>query len=126
MYLLKYFILDKKIYKLLLSRGAFIDYELFKNEIAMKMIIKNLLFIKYFLKQMIRVKFDDINISLITEPLIFSIKLNNTKLVKKLLQNHANLYERDSNNNDVMTIAKQIGNQDIIDLLNKYKFNKKI
>ncbi|KAG4107367.1 ankyrin [Neocallimastix lanati (nom. inval.)] len=122
MYMLKYSKINEEIYKLLINHGAFIDYKLFKKPHFIDTIIKNSVFIKLYINKEIKIKYEDKNESvLISEPLIFSVKLKHYHFIEQLLKNGINTDERDKDNNNPISTAEKNNDQKTIELLKKYK-----
>jgi len=119
-YMLKHSKINKEVYELLISSGAYIDITLFNDNNFIQQIINNDVFITLFIDKKIRVKGNTSEINTIKEPLIFSINTNNYDFVKTLIKYNISIDETDQNNNDPLMIANRSDNKKIKKLVKSY------
>jgi len=126
-YMLKHFKVNEEIYESLINNGAYINYELFKNNEFLNMVMKNDIFIKLYINKRIKVKYENDNrILVITEPLTFAVKLNNYNFVKTLCERKISVDELFKVKNNPIKISSKNDNKEIFQLLSEYKINETI
>ncbi|ORX75921.1 ankyrin [Anaeromyces robustus] len=104
-YMLKHSKIDENVYNILIQHGAFIDYNLFKNERFINNIVNNELFWKLFIDKKIKVKYENIKKdNLIIDPLKFSVELNNYKFFVTLLNHCLKFNDLNINNSDLLVV----------------------
>ena len=124
-YMLKYSKLNNDVYNLLINHGAYIEFELFKDNRFIDQIITNTLFLDLFVNKKIKVKYlNNEKSTIISSPLKFSIELNDEKFIKTLLNNSIAKEELYKNAIELLNIANKHNNPQIIELLNNYLYDK--
>eukprot|EP00833_Pecoramyces_ruminatium_P002362 jgi/Orpsp1_1/1176394/evm.model.c7180000057442.1 len=124
-YMLKYLKVNGKVYELLISHGAFIDYELFENYKFMEQIIKNPLFLKIFVINKFKIKYNQ-EIREILNPLEFFIHLKNNKINQYFnINNDENILSIDNdNNNNVVDDVNDVDDDNDDDADDKFKLHQ--
>ncbi|ORX61104.1 ankyrin [Piromyces finnis] len=120
-YMLKHNLINTEIYKSLINHGAYIDYELFKNNEFLNNIIKNKEFIKLYIEKKIKVKYDGkCKALVINDPLTFAVKLDNYDFVNSLFDNDIKCDELFKSVDNPLEIVNENRNKNISQLLFKH------